>query len=228
MWESWRWVVTFTPLQPDYRGSSSQYPMNKGLSGLQAFHLSFIFRIKINIACGCRTRDGSKGRKQQRSNTKANQKLQRTSVMIYKSLLKPNGNEWRQWCGMLKNKQIFTMKSKVVGRSSVTWDGFVQNVDKKNVRITTLHNLIVSHEFPQVSRTVLYEIITVRLSCHEVCARWVPKILMDGHKTQRMTFYSDITKVAMNFLITSYEWMSKPKNSQSSGCTHVHQISQKV
>jgi hypothetical protein len=77
------------------------------------------------------------------------------------------------------------MKSKVVGRSSVVCDDLAQNVDK-NLRITALHNFIASYEFPQVSRTVLNEIITARLSCHKFCTRWVPKILMGGKKTQRM------------------------------------------
>jgi hypothetical protein len=32
-----------------------------------------------------------------------------------------------------------------------------------------------SCELPQISRTVLHEIITVTLDYHKVCARWVPK-----------------------------------------------------
>jgi histone-lysine N-methyltransferase SETMAR len=36
-----------------------------------------------------------------------------------------------------------------------------------------------------MSRTVLYEIITASLSVRKFCARWVPKILTDAHKTQR-------------------------------------------
>jgi hypothetical protein len=42
----------------------------------------------------------------------------------------------------------------------------------------------------QISRTVLYEIITVRLSYHhKLCARWVLKMLTGAHKTQRMASY---------------------------------------
>jgi hypothetical protein len=44
----------------------------------------------------------------------------------------------------------------------------------------------VSCEFPQISRTLLYEHITVRLGYHKFCARWVPKMLIGAHKTQRM------------------------------------------
>jgi hypothetical protein len=41
----------------------------------------------------------------------------------------------------------------------------------------------------------------------QFCARRVPKILTGAHKTQRMASaltLSDTTKMAMNFLITSY------------------------
>jgi hypothetical protein len=34
----------------------------------------------------------------------------------------------------------------------------------------------LSCQFPQISRTVLYTIITVRLGYHKIYARWVPKI----------------------------------------------------
>jgi hypothetical protein len=41
-------------------------------------------------------------------------------------------------------------------------------------------------EFPQISCTVLYEIITVWLGYHKFCARCVMKMLMGVHKIQRM------------------------------------------
>jgi hypothetical protein len=47
-------------------------------------------------------------------------------------------------------------------------------------------------EFPQIShtQTVLYEIIIVRLGYYKFCARWVLKMLMGAHKTQRMALAS--------------------------------------
>jgi hypothetical protein len=38
----------------------------------------------------------------------------------------------------------------------------------------------ISYEFPQISRTGLYETITIRISYHKFYARWVPKILTGG------------------------------------------------
>jgi hypothetical protein len=43
----------------------------------------------------------------------------------------------------------------------------------------------LSCEFPQISRNLLYEIITVRLCCRKFCVRWVPKMLTGAHKKQR-------------------------------------------
>jgi hypothetical protein len=77
-------------------------------------------------------------------------------------------------------EQMLTMKSEVFGEPSVVGDELVRS---ERWRFTILE---LSCEFPQISRTVLYETITVRLGFHRFCARWVPKILTDTHKTQRM------------------------------------------
>jgi hypothetical protein len=57
-------------------------------------------------------------------------------------------------------EQIFTMKSEVVGLPFVVSDDLDHSVDQKvcDIRCFTISEL--SCEFPQVSRTVLYEIIT--------------------------------------------------------------------
>jgi hypothetical protein len=36
--------------------------------------------------------------------------------------------------------------------------------------------------FPLISHILLYEIVAERLHYHEICARWVPKMLMDEQK----------------------------------------------
>jgi hypothetical protein len=75
------------------------------------------------------------------------------------------------------------MKSEVLGRPSVVSDDLVQNVDQniREIRRLTISELLC--EFPQPSRT---DIITVRLAYHKFCTRWVPKMLMGEHKTQRI------------------------------------------
>jgi hypothetical protein len=86
----------------------------------------------------------------------------------------------------IDGEQMFTMKSELVGWPSVVCDDLVQSVDQKICERRPLTISDLSSEFPQISRTVLYEIITVRLGYHKFCARWVPKMITGAHKTQRV------------------------------------------
>jgi hypothetical protein len=82
-------------------------------------------------------------------------------------------------------KQMFMMRSKVISRPSVVSDDLVQSIDQKICERQRFTISELSCEFTQISRTVLYEIITVRLGYHKFCARCVLKMLMGAHKTQR-------------------------------------------
>jgi hypothetical protein len=62
------------------------------------------------------------------------------------------------------------MKIEVVGQPSVLSDDLVQSVDQKICEKQHFTISEVSCEFPQISRTVLYEIITIRLGHHKYCA----------------------------------------------------------
>jgi hypothetical protein len=56
-----------------------------------------------------------------------------------------------------------------------------------NLWKTARNNFRTSCEFPQISHFFFYEIITVKLCYRDkFCARWVPKMLTGGHKTQKM------------------------------------------
>jgi hypothetical protein len=60
------------------------------------------------------------------------------------------------------NEQIFKMKSQVVG-ASVMSDDIVKSVDSRIWGRQCFANSGASCEFPQISRTLLYKSITVRL-----------------------------------------------------------------
>jgi hypothetical protein len=65
----------------------------------------------------------------------------------------------------------------------------VDLVESVNQKICERWRFTISEllcEFPQISRTVLYKIITVRLGYHKFCPRWVLKMHTGAHKTQRM------------------------------------------
>ena len=47
--------------------------------------------------------------------------------------------------------------------------------------IRELHHII-----PEVSKTTIQEAVREKLGYRKLCARWVPKMLTDDHKTKRM------------------------------------------
>jgi hypothetical protein len=95
------------------------------------------------------------------------------------------------------------------GRPSVVSNNLVQSVEQK---IGEKRGFIISElacEFPQISRTLLYETVTVKLGYHKFFPRWVPNMLTGAHKTQTMasalTPLKRYHKHGDNFSITVYE-----------------------
>jgi hypothetical protein len=74
----------------------------------------------------------------------------------------------------------------------------------------------LSTHFPHISRSLLHDIATEHLHYHELCARWVPKMLTDDHKTKRMgaalnfmVRYHNECDGFLNHIVTGYEtWIS--------------------
>jgi hypothetical protein len=83
-------------------------------------------------------------------------------------------------------------------------DDLVQGVDQKICERQRFTSSEISREFPRISRTFFYEIITVKLGYHKLCARWLLKMLTGAHKTQRMasafTFLERYHKDSNEFL----------------------------
>jgi hypothetical protein len=80
---------------------------------------------------------------------------------------------------------MFMMKSEVVGHLYVVRDDLIQS-ERRHFTISEL-----SCEFPQISHTVLYKIITVRIGHHKFCTLWVLKMLTIVHKMKRMALSFD-------------------------------------
>jgi hypothetical protein len=72
----------------------------------------------------------------------------------------------RQQCRMFKDGRTNVHDEKQCGQPSVVSDDFIQSVDQKicERQHFTISKLLC--EFPKISCTVLYEIITVRLGYH--------------------------------------------------------------
>ena len=92
----------------------------------------------------------------------------------------------REWCRKFRDGRTDVHDEGGQGRHSTATDELVQNVHQcvHGKRHFTISEL--SEEFPQTSRTTLYQIVTDKLGYHKFCARWVTKRLTDFHRTQRM------------------------------------------
>ena len=91
-----------------------------------------------------------------------------------------------EWCRKFRDGRTDVHDECGQGRHSTVTDEIVQNIDQsmRGNRRFTISEL--SEEFPQISTTILYRIVTDRLAYHAFCARWVPKQLTNLQKTQRM------------------------------------------
>jgi len=87
---------------------------------------------------------------------------------------------------MFKNGRTNVYNEERSGRPTILTDELVAKINEKtheNRRFTIME---FSLEFPLISRSLLHEIVTEKLGYHKFCARWVPKLLSEDHKKQRM------------------------------------------
>jgi hypothetical protein len=133
-----------------------------------------------------------------------------------------NESSVRKWCIQFKNGRTDVHDQEKSGRPSIVTDDLVAKVDEKvrESRRFTITELALC--FPQVSRTLLFEIVTKKLGYHKFCARWVPKMLTDRHKEQRMgaalTFleaYHDHGDALLDRIVTGDETWVKHVNSET-------------
>jgi hypothetical protein len=92
----------------------------------------------------------------------------------------------RQWCRMFKDGRTNVHDEERSSRPSAVSYDLVQSVGQKicEKQRFTISELLC--EFPQISCTALYKIITAKLDYHQFCARWVLKMLMGTQKMLRM------------------------------------------
>ena len=92
----------------------------------------------------------------------------------------------RQWCCLFKEGRMNVHDEEHSDRPSVITDDLV---DKVNTTIRGNRRFTISElslEFPQVSRSMIYDIVSEKLGYKTLCARWVPKMLTYKHKQKRL------------------------------------------
>uniref|UniRef100_A0A670YLX0 Mariner Mos1 transposase n=1 Tax=Pseudonaja textilis TaxID=8673 RepID=A0A670YLX0_PSETE len=88
-----------------------------------------------------------------------------------------------QMCAAIENPASCEVQSFKNGRTNVHDEQRIDDKIRENHRFTVTE---LSLSFPQISRSLLHEIVTQKLGYHKFGARWVPKILTENHKNQRM------------------------------------------
>ena len=113
-------------------------------------------------------------------------------IEIYRQLCEVYGDNIiteggvRQWVIRFKNGRTNVHDEHRSGRPSIVTAELVEKVDaevRENRKFTITE---LSLSFPQISRSLLHEIISEKLGYHKFCARWIPKLLTEDHKNQRM------------------------------------------
>ena len=92
----------------------------------------------------------------------------------------------RKWCTMSRDGRTNVHDAERSGRPSVITDPLKQKVNRilRENRHFTISD--VCEQCPEVSRTVVYEIVTEHMQYRKICARWVLRMLTDAHKAARM------------------------------------------
>ena len=91
---------------------------------------------------------------------------------------RPVSENGAQCLGM--GEQMFmTLRDQGDPLSSQThWSKKLYRIIRENRHFTISE---VYEQWPEMSRTVVYEIVTEYLQYRKICARWVPRMLTDAH-----------------------------------------------
>jgi len=92
----------------------------------------------------------------------------------------------RKWVRMFNEGRENVHGEARSGRPSFVNDDLVRKFNERvrDDRRFTISDL--SPHFPQISRTILYDNVSSHLGYRKVRARWVPKMLTEEHKKQRV------------------------------------------
>ncbi|GBM83554.1 hypothetical protein AVEN_74943-1 [Araneus ventricosus] len=137
--------------------------------------------------------------------------IHRQLVEIYGENVMTDGMV-RKWVRQFNDERTNVHEETRSGRPSVVNDGLVAKVNEKIRENSRFTIRMICDEFPQISKTVLNEIVTNRLNYRKLCSCWVPKMLTGVHKTKGLgsaltflTRYSEEDKEFLNKIVTGDE-----------------------
>jgi hypothetical protein len=105
-------------------------------------------------------------------------------VAVYGNVM--NRQNVTEWCREFSEGMTDVHGEQRSRRPSLISDELLQEIEgeiraNRRVTIRELHHII-----PEVSKTTIHETVTGKLWYRKLCARRVPKMLTDDHKTKRM------------------------------------------
>jgi transposase len=103
-----------------------------------------------------------------------------------------NESSVRKWCQMFNEGRTNVHDEERSGRPSPITEDLKKQIDEqiRQDRRSTLNEL---HEkFPQISRSLLHEILSKHLGYKKICATRVPWMLADDHKKKMHGRYTDV------------------------------------
>ncbi|GBO05005.1 hypothetical protein AVEN_23281-1 [Araneus ventricosus] len=92
----------------------------------------------------------------------------------------------RQWVRFFKDGRTNIHDESRSGRPSVVSPDLIKKIDEKIRLLRDFTITQLSEHLPNISRTLLYETVTGKSGYRKFCARWVPEMLTEIHKTSRM------------------------------------------
>jgi len=97
-----------------------------------------------------------------------------------------SGGMVRKWVRMFNEGRENVHDDARSGLTSMVYYDLARKVNERvrDDRRFTISDL--SLHFPQISRTLLYDIVRSHLGYRKVCARWVPEMLTEEYKKQRV------------------------------------------
>lgn len=113
-------------------------------------------------------------------------------IEIYRQICKVYGQNAmsdsmvRRWVRQFNEGRSEVHDEERSGRPSLVTDELVHAIDDKIQENRKFTISALAMEFPQISRSLIHEIVTEKLKFRKLCSRWVPKILTEQHKTKRM------------------------------------------
>lgn len=92
----------------------------------------------------------------------------------------------RRWVRQFNEGRDQVHDEERCGRPSLVTDELVHAIEEKLKQNRKFTISALAMEFPQISRSLIHEIVNEKLKFRKLCSRWVPKILTEQHKKQRM------------------------------------------